>query len=195
MFYSPKWLLVGILIMTCFIIIGIGFYFSKRSIILLENELKLEEQKIREEIRKLKEDVEQLKKEISIKPREVKEIDTLDWKTYRNEEYKFELAYPSKLIKFHSYTARLYKNKDEYYKGIGLEVELANRLTGCSLEIYVNDIDLLPIIEKSEFLDYKILRSENKVYYLLVSLASHAADPAQCASIFNLLYPTFKIIQ
>ncbi|MEM2914193.1 MAG: hypothetical protein QXH91_02145 [Candidatus Bathyarchaeia archaeon] len=184
-----KWFSIGWLLVLSLGIIAIEVYTSKR-VILFERKLKRETEEVKDEIKKLREGMEKAK----MKSYADMEIYNIDWEVYRNEEYKFKLTYPSKLIKLHLDEARLYRNK-EYYKGVMLKVELGNRHTGCCLEIYIDDKDLLSILENTEYiLDYKILKSKNKTYYLVISTASHAVDPAECMSIFNLISPTFRVI-
>jgi hypothetical protein len=87
-----KWLLTGWLIILTLGIIGMSIYNLKRST-LLENGLRKEIEEVKKAMSKLKEDVEQIKKEI-LKPEKTLEIDTSDWKTYKDEKLGVSFKYP-----------------------------------------------------------------------------------------------------
>jgi len=188
-----KWLLIGVLIILAIGIIGIGFY-AFNEFILIEKEFKKEIEAFEESVRKLEEYTKQLQKETYKMQEETSRIDTSNWSVYQNKDVKFELKFPPE-IELHPYSTQLIENSKEY-EGVGLDIKLKNRLTGCILKVYIGDDDLLlainQYVKSQEPILYKILTFEGKTYGVVLDTASHAVDPTVCLSIFNEIYPTFR---
>lgn len=99
-----------LLLLLILVVAGITSYsiYWSNTISLISEEI------IPEEILFEKEELPQEEKEVSEEATTTEPIDTSDWKTYRNEEYGFEVKYPSDW-KYRDWKYRERKSKDSEY--------------------------------------------------------------------------------
>jgi hypothetical protein len=84
MFTKKNWLIIGALAVLCAGVVGVNAYLSKKAASVVENP-----------------EEELLEESTSTEPEVISstsEIDTSDWRTYRNEEYGFKFKYPKEIV-------------------------------------------------------------------------------------------------
>ncbi len=125
------------------------------------------------------------------------EVDTSDWRTYRNEEYGFEVKYPENLF-FNSQlraTSIGFSENGISYSGVYLG-EMTN---GCSLLVYKSKEN--PFITEyyqgdtavsTLIANYKKVFNKDVDFFVGLSAASRAVDPSNCMDSFDQILSTFK---
>jgi cell division protein FtsB len=121
MLNPSKWLLIGVFLILIFGVIGLGTY-TTRKFSLIEEKFNRETEEIRKEIKVLKENIDQLKIEISGKQKEtfIKEIDTSNWKIFRDEEFGFEIRYPKEAYELEKSCIYISKSKNRCIENISI---------------------------------------------------------------------------
>jgi cell division protein FtsB len=168
-----KWLLIVGLIIIAIEIIGVGFYSSKK-LTLIENEFKKEIKKVKEEMEQLEEKIEQLKKEAFPEKEKMSEIAISDWKTYKNEEYGFEIMYPGDwTVKYGDLSIILFPSTLKQHPFIGLYVKPNPQKL--NIREFYNGINDRNLFQQSNN-EYTIDQIAGKLYYKFIPSITFAGE-------------------
>lgn len=125
------------------------------------------------------------------KCKEIKEDETANWKSYRNEEYGFEIKYPENQLLYPPLKTSLVEYVSNNYKYFG--VRLGEFNNGCSLNIFKTDRskNINPFDESDVPIKMRIyavskdIEFNNTTYHFGMSVASHAVNPDSCRLLLN----------